>query len=75
MRRLKGLKLVLMALVMMCGVQHQSRAQIITQTKLIDAPFASILQYSDNEYIYVSTEGNPDDYKNNITLTSRNLNG
>ncbi|HSH18958.1 MAG TPA: T9SS type A sorting domain-containing protein [Draconibacterium sp.] len=70
----KAIKLLCVILLMIVANQQYSFAQIINEKKLTNAPFVSLLQSSDNEYIYVGTEGNPDGYEY-VTLTMKDLNG
>lgn len=72
---IKAIKQLFIILLMMVASQQYSFAQIINEKKLTNTPYVSILQYSDNEYIYVGTERRPDRYEYDVTLTKRNLNG
>lgn len=70
----KAIKLLCVILLVIVANQQYSFAQIINEKKLTNAPFVSLLQSSDNEYIYVGTEGNPDGNEY-VTLTMKDLNG
>ncbi len=61
--------------IILIAIQQYSFAQIINEKTLTNIPVACILQFSDNEYIYVGTEGNRDRTGYDVTLTKKYLNG
>lgn len=61
-------------LIIIVATQQNSSAQIINSKKLTNAPYVALLQSSDSEYIFVGSEGNPDN-EYDVTLTKKDLNG
>ena len=62
-------------LILILTFAQYSKGQIISEEKLTDVPFVSVLQHSDNELIYVGNKRDPDSYKNYITLIKKDLKG
>jgi hypothetical protein len=71
----KVIRLVIIIFTVNIAFQPYSFAQIINEKTLTNAPFVSLLQSSDNEYIYVGTEKNPDRNGYDVTLTKKYLDG
>lgn len=71
----KAIRLLFFILFMTVVIQHYSFAQIINKKNFTNLRFESILQCSDNEYIYVGTEGNPDRNGYDVTLTKKDIDG
>ena len=57
------------------AIQLNAFSQVIKEKKLVNEPFTSIIQSSDNELIYVGTKQNPNQNENEVTLTKKDLNG
>jgi len=72
---MKVSRINLFIFIILTAGQQYSFAQIINEKTLTAIPVVSILQCSDNEYIYVGTEVNSDRSEYDVTLTKRNLNG
>ncbi len=71
----KAINISYIIVLVLVATQQYSFAQIISENKLANTPTASVLQYSDNEFIYVGTESNPNRNEYNVTLTKKDLNG
>jgi hypothetical protein len=56
-------------------IQLDSFAQIINEKTVTNTPAVSILQCSDDTYIYVGTERNPTHHKFDVILTRKDING
>jgi hypothetical protein len=71
----KDIRLFLLVFFIIITIPQYSVGQIINEETLTNSPFVSMLQASDNEYIYVGTEGNPGQNEYNVVLTKKDLNG
>jgi len=71
----KDIRPFVIIFIIIIAIQQYSFAQIINEKTLTSTPFVSLLQYSDNEYIYVGTEKHPDRNGYDVTLTKKNLDG
>ncbi len=69
----KNIRLFLLVFIIIIAIPRYSFAQIINEESLTNSPFVSMLQASDNEYIYVGTEGNPGRNEYNVVLTKKDL--
>ncbi len=73
MRKTIGL---LFSILLLITASHEySFAQIISEKKLTDIPYVSVLQLADDEYIYVGTEVNRDRNEYDVVLTNVDLKG
>lgn len=68
-----GAKYLLMLAIF--AVPLNTFSQVIKEKVVSNEHFASILQFSDNELIYVGTKQNPHQNENEVTLTKKDLNG
>ena len=71
----KVISLSLLIGIAVIALPEYSFAQIIKEKTLTNTPAVSILQYSDNEYIYVGAEKSQDRYNYDVTLAKKDLNG
>ena len=71
----KVIRLFVIIFIIKIAFQPYSFAQIINEKTLTNIPVVCILQFSDDEYIYVGTEANPDRTGYDVTLTKKYLNG
>ena len=62
-------------LLMLLALQPDAGAQIIREKNLTTAKYSCLLQASDHEIIYVGSEGNPESYMYDVSLTKTDLSG